>query len=994
MRQGPGRFLAAAVCLLLASCVAPAGAGAWALRGPADLTGGLYRGCLLAVSVDTLCVYAGPGPLRLVAAPAAGDRETKGGEGRAGQSRRSKTGDSPLRLMPVGETYVRSEPGSIMSARVVAANAGGRPLTVRENIRSPSGWTRVASVGPEFVLNPDEQAVRLFTFHVPPDCPAGDYEIVYEAFDAGDPSVRAATDFQLTVLPQLELRSRVTMAPRTVVAGAEFTVEVALENKGNTGATARVSAAVRPDYDFRVEPDNVPLASGESRTVGIRVRTEGATEQRTLCLVSLRAGISDETGRVYSTEEVVTVDIIPRVTRLTDPYYRLPSWVRVALAADGRDAAGQIEISGSGNIGGDKGRNVSYVVRQASEPGIGRYGSWSERWAAYRGEHLEIDLGDRVFSLSPLVQRFNYARGAGARLKEDPIAAGAYYAAERTGEPDRREIAGFASYRLRSDLSLKANFMSRRCDSQTGGRGPAHSVGSLQAHYRRGPDAEVEIEFGAGTEGGGGNRGYRLEAGGVAAGRFYYSLEAVHAGPHFRGYYNDSDFMLGTLQVPLKPGTALRFSYRRYAANLDLDPEKLTANREHNVMAGLSYMLKPSTRLLVDLQSFSRRDRLGRPEYDFGERTIKLSFGYSISKYSLYLTAEQGYFHDDLNGRSCGLGRYSLSASMRPNQRHSYNIYGRLGHSKYAEEPSRSDNVGVAGRWRIGKNLDMHLDYHMSGSPSLVDNTYRILTHSLDYTLPNRHILGLRTSLWGARNGGGSDITVLLSYSVPVPVPLGRKKSVGTIKGRVFDSEDPDGAPVADVIITADGAAAVTDQSGRFEFPSLEPGVYSLQVDAKSIGLGRVTRGESPFSVIVEGGKTSRVEIGVVRSSSISGRVLISGMEAGTGEDSVLVGLGKGREAPRDARGLPDVLVEITDGRRCLTQYTASNGGFSFPGLRPGRWSVRIYPEDLPHYYYVETREAEAELAPGDAGSLTFRILPRRRHINIMDEGKIEMERP
>jgi hypothetical protein len=282
--------------------------------------------------------------------------------------------------------------------------------------------------------------------------------------------------------------------------------------------------------------------------------------------------------------------------------------------------------------------------------------------------------------------------------------------------------------------------------------------------------------------------------------------------------------------------------------------------------------------------------------------------------------------------------------------------------------------------------------------------------------LPNRHMLTQRTSLWGGRGEGRSDMTVLLSYSIPAPIPLGRKNTVGTVRGRVYDAEDPRQPGVANVIITADGAAAVTDGRGNFEFPSLGPGVYSLQVDARSIGLGRVTEGKSPFVVIVEGGRTARVDIGVVRSCSISGEVLMFDLgpggspvdDAGTpdgdavGRDAgdapadggpVLVGLGRGRKMPGGARGLPDVLVEVTNGEYYLTQYTTSGGEFSFTGLRPGRWTVRIYPEDLPHYYFVETEERPADLAAGDQSRMVFRILPRQRRINIMDEGDIKLER-
>jgi hypothetical protein len=716
--------------------------------------------------------------------------------------------------------------------------------------------------------------------------------------------------------------------------------------------------------------------------------------------VSLKATTEDETGQTATIEEVITVDVIPRVTRLADPYYRLPSWVRLTFGADGRSAGGQIEVSGSGPLGGDTGRNLSYVLRQASLPMVGRYASRNEYWLTYRGRRLEVNLGDRVFSLSPLVQRFYYGTGAGAATYVSNVAFGAYYARSRSDEPRHREAGGFVSLRVRPGLSFKANVLDKEDVSELEGAGSRHRIGSLQANYAPTPNARLEFEYGVDAEDETGNDGYRFAANGVLMHRLYFSLEKVHAGPRFHGYTTDSDFALGTFQYPVQPGLTLRASYRSRANNLERDPVKLTAPNERQVTAGVSYIASPRTRLSLDFQSFSRWDALDVPTFDFGERTLRASVDWSLPGLTLYMSAEQGYSQNDLIDLRTSLGRYSVSASVRPSERHSYNIYAGFGNSRYSEVPRKSDDLGVAARWHLTPSLDMNLNYHMSGAPSLVENMYRILTYSVYYTLPNRHMVTLRTSVWGGREGRQTDGSVFLSYSIPAPIPTGRRQSVGTLKGRVYDAEGDARKGIPNVIVTTNGQAAVTDHKGNFEFPSLEPGVYSLQIDAKSIGLGRVTEGVSPFVVSIEGGKTSRLDIGVVQSCTISGEVIMFDAQP-TGADSeddsaadepVLVGLGMGRELPEGARGLADVLVEITDGDFYLTNYTDAAGEFRFTGLRPGRWTVRVYPEDLPHYYRLEESELAADMTAGEETGISFRIIPRERRINIMDQGEIKQE--
>lgn len=966
---------------------------------------------MFAMAMDTVHVYAGlgaasPAPAYIERAPAAPTRASSSTGSAPEESRETpragpepyRAGDGRISVSLSRAEALEAEPGKIITARFMVTNNTDEEVALQEVLNYPADWVRVAAAAPEFSVAGRTSAMRLATFHIPPNCPAGAYEFLYEVMDPLAPALGGETSFSVTVLPQFDLGSTVIRAPRTAVAGTEFTLEVAFKNRGNTKAVATVRASARPDYKVSVDPVDLLIPSGAARTVRIGVKTDSDAMQKRMCTVIVEATVLDEEGQTSIIKEVVTVEVIPRVTRLDDPYYRLPSWVRLTIAADGENAAMQAEVSGSGSIAGDKSRNLSYVLRQTSSPRIGRYASWDEYWLSYRSSHMEVNIGDRVFMLSPLVQRFYYGRGAGAGVMLRNVALGAYYARSRSEDPLHREAGGYVSVEVKRGLSVKANVLDKHDESYLAAAGSRHLIASVQANYAPYPNSRFEIEYGVADEEGSGNDGYRFAANGAFARRLYYSLEKVHAGPRFYGYTNDSDFSIGTLQYPVRPGVTLRLHYRSHAGNLDLNPLKLTANTEQQVTAGVSYIATPRTRLNFELQDFSRRDRLDTPQYDFGERTVRVSVGYSVPLFSLYLTGEHGYSHNDLLDSRTSLGRYSVSASYRPSSRQSYNIYGGFGNNRYSEVPRKSDNLGLAGRWHITQNLNMNLDFHVSGSPSIVENAYRILTNSLDYMLPNRHVLTLKTSLWGGRDGNRGDASVLLSYSIPAPIPLGRKKTLGTIKGRIFDAEDEPHSGVPDVIVTADGQAAVTDAKGEFEFPSLAPGVYSLQVDARSIGLGRVTQARSPFVVVVTGGKTARLDLGVVRSATISGEVLMIANEPAEASDGaetsdrVLVGLGKGRGMPTHANGLPDVLVEISNGEDHLTQYTSSGGAFAFTGLRPGTWTVRIYPEDLPHYYFVEAEESRVEVAAGDEAHLELKILPRQRRINIMDEGDIKTE--
>jgi len=264
--------------------------------------------------------------------------------------------------------------------------------------------------------------------------------------------------------------------------------------------------------------------------------------------------------------------------------------------------------------------------------------------------------------------------------------------------------------------------------------------------------------------------------------------------------------------------------------------------------------------------------------------------------------------------------------------------------------------------------------------------------------LPNKHALVLRSQWSDYEQRDEEDFSFYLTYSVPLKIPVGKKKSVGALRGRVYDEEKPTEPPISKVILATQGATAITNNKGEFIFPSLQPGIYFLRVDKSSIGLNRVTCEKLPITVEVKGGETAEIEIGVVTSCRISGRVAIfapvsdrklGDRDTSSAEELFLVGSGEEQNL-EDGIGLANTLVEITNQDEVLRQPTDPKGRFSFDDIRPGEWRVKVYDYGLPPHHYLEEDEFQIQLKPGEKKEVTVRVLPRLRPIQIIDEGQIE----
>ena len=244
----------------------------------------------------------------------------------------------------------------------------------------------------------------------------------------------------------------------------------------------------------------------------------------------------------------------------------------------------------------------------------------------------------------------------------------------------------------------------------------------------------------------------------------------------------------------------------------------------------------------------------------------------------------------------------------------------------------------------------------------------------------------------------------MLEYRLPLGVPLRRKKSLGALRGRVYDGQT--GKGIARTVLRLNGATAVSDRNGNYDFPAVRPGNYYLAVDRRNIGIEKVPNQKMPRAVAITGGRDTRADIGFVRGATLAGRVAL--YRHGDGEVGPLVARdgGDGRDArlpasaggrrPKlvEAGGVPNVVVELSDGSEVLRCMTDANGRFNFGGLRPGKWALKAHGSALPDHHHLAPQEIDVTLAPQQAETVLLRVVPTRRPIRVIQNGGTLREEP
>jgi len=771
------------------------------------------------------------------------------------------------------------EPGKIVTGSFLVSNNTKREEELFEKLKLPAGWQEIVSEEFPLKLKPAERQLRVVAFLVPLTSPAGRHQISYSVQSQRDLNIADSDTIEVVVLPMTKLDILVEQKPEVVIAGEAYEVRLRLVNKGNSETDGRLKIKSTPAYPVSMKPSKIALEAGGSQIIRLEVKTDEKLRKRIKNILEIQAEIEESRNGAVSLRQTVLVEIIPKVTGEFDRYHRLPT--QVALIGAGQDGKSglQAEFSGRGSLNEDRTRRVDFLFRGPDIQERSRRGKRDEFRLSYLHRHLALHFGDRNYSLSPLTERFYYGRGAEINIHPAKFEIGAFYLESRWEDPKARKVGTYLAYRFNDKFEIKGNFLSKSKDSTLSFGGYDVKIYSIQTQINLSEWMRLGLESGFAQgerEGKLSDLAFRTDLNGRISNQVRYSFEKTHAGPKYLGYYNDADYTSGTITFPIYRKLRGNLSYRSHKNNLDIDSTKETANREKSYQSSISYSFPFGTNISLDYRDLIRGDDALPANYDYREKTLRLGVAQTLGKFSFHTHIERGKFEDMLLAvTNDNLERYNFYASFRQSYTQTYSFYARIGHSSFTSHPERTKSVGIAGSWKIKNNISFKLNYQRDNAGSETSEERDNVFSTFTYTFKNGHALVSRTQWSKYEQKEEEDFSFLAMYTIPLTIPVSKKKSIGVLKGKVYDDEKAQRPPISKVILTANEATAITNQNGEFIFPSLKSGTYYLRVDKSSIGLNRIATEKLPIIMEVKGGETITIDIGIVTSCRISGRVAV-----------------------------------------------------------------------------------------------------------------------
>jgi hypothetical protein len=904
-----------------------------------------------------------------------------------------------VQVQPASPGIIETQPRNSITSVFRVTNTSPRTYEFIAEVDLPEGWQLVTGESP-FELEPGEVSIRLVNFFVPLNALAGEYQISYTARAKQDVSIRGRDTVKVKVLLKAKLDIQKLEEPRITIAGEKYQSRFLVINRSNASSSVDLEIESGEGYTFSTDVKELRLDAGESSPVTITVDTDSNLRTSLKHRLRLTATAVDlEKGTVQATAQSL-VDLVPRISSQGDYYHRLPVGIKFtgfSSSVSGTNA--QIGISGSGSID-DKGiHKIDFLFRGPSYDQLMVFGLQREEYRLSFNTNMGgVRLGDHFYFLSKLTEFGQYGRGLEGEFNLKYFTLRGYYQESRWIVPEQEQKALQLSYRVGEKKTLHLNYLEKKEPLH-----PEDQILSLLANisFHRGFNLNLEYALGKNNSGTGSKTGsaFWVEAFGDYM-KTVYRLNIIRAGTDYPGNYRDLAFNSAIVSSSLLRNFRLRASYHDQRRNLRLDPA-FSATLDRDILLGLNYRFIKKINLFVEYRNRERMDPLPSPSFNYRDETIRFGASPNFGPLGLYASVDTGRTHNRLTRQSRKLVEYQGSISYRPISKLLFggHIQFRDQDLNFTGDRLRRITLSFDGRLDLGrtslfayyrtayrKEFYERILFDQSLVYDLMYNDLNQLNIRLTHEFANGHSIALRVrrNSFGFARGGVNTIG-LVEYSIPFGVPVSRKSTVGELKGKVYDIEN-DGQGVPGVIIRANEFTTVTNKKGQFVFRSIKPGNYYLREDRETIGSNRITVEKTPINITVEGREKKDVSIGVVRSASMSGRIMVYRFEGGESMQYIRPSDDKKKRKLIEGYVLRNTFVELKSEEETYSQLTDEEGRFNFNELRPGKWILKVYDNTLPRLHYIYKDTFNLEMLPGSIERVLIRVHPKVRKIQIIKD--------
>ncbi|MBC8312974.1 MAG: hypothetical protein H8E33_01850 [Candidatus Cloacimonetes bacterium] len=911
----------------------------------------------------------------------------------------------------LGKEIIEIKENRRVRASFRISNNKYKKIKFSSTTKLPEGW-KLLTGDQEFDIVARGVGVKIVSFYIPWETAPGKYEITYlvEAERYKYLQVGDFQTFHIEVLPVTNLEIKLKETPDFVISGGDYQATFLVTNDSNAENDIIFKVDSSNDLPFLLDIEEMKLQPGESANVTVRVQTDKKIKKVFKHRLLFSAKVRDDEHSEVS--QYCSADIIPRISSVADHWRRIPTFfsVKSITRQYGFDEPKYYlltSIIGQGNLDSKGNHHISYKYfgyDYLNEPITKEKDTY---YLKYSTTNLKLKICDFSWRISELLGYYS-GRGLEAQYSFNKFKFGGSYQQSKWFENVDRYRA-FVDYRLNNRFLFGARVLAKNEENIYNDKLLSLSseiepfVGSsFGFEYATQQTSEINHALFANTKG-----KYKWLS---------YSLDYVHSPPDFNGnsqYFNQNYFS-ADLKLPLSTNTEFNSMLHYRKRNLDLDSTLTTAPLEKRINSSIDYNFQNKSKLSFGYSINEYKDLFENPDFNFIEKYIRLYLGQNFKDVDFAVSLEVGKKTDYTKverSQNSQFARYDFSINYEPNDAISFDAYFLYDKDNFFEEMSVwkwdyetywdslsngfiTDSTYVFDYDEQIGIQDEDLLIGLSGKFELADKTffsvsykkrfrYDIFELQWEHSLPNMSRFSI-TGRYSPYIENQDIMTLMAEYSIPLGVPINKKKTVGMVKGLVYEKATK--TPIPNAIININGLSSVSNSKGIFLFKSVKPGDYDINVKTSEIRPNLMTLTDR--NIRVYGGKKTWVDLGITEAASVTGNVVVYDFKNGNHQIN-----GDQTDEIVKSYGIAGIVLEMIneDG---TTKRTISNGNgrYEFHDLLDGVWTLKLYDYNLPEYHYFENETFDFKLKSGQKKEIEIKILPKKRKIKIIEDGGIIIE--
>jgi len=818
-------------------------------------------------------------------------------------------------------TAKEEAPGSFVTHVFAVTNDGATTDTYLLAFEAPPGWGALGAPG-SITVGGGEGETLFVTLTIPPGALAGEYDVALTATSQDDPALTATSVALVVVTPTREIE----LLPPTgtsVTPGGNVEYEFVLINRGNSQDSFSIEASSSKRLPAILSLTAVDLAPQERATVRVRLDVPpDTTPGRDVLTVTANSTLYDG----VEADGVVFTTILPPGPESVGGTLMEVLPMRIRLSFNKNVLTGEfssrLTFSTSGQIkGGFFSSNVSLSDPLGPDPL--ELGSFS---ILYRRSPTTYTIGNVSQRLTDLIRLS--CRGGSVVIDEElfdlQVIGG--------GSNDETRFAG----RLvlgPEEANLGLAYLGIRDPRPT-----YKSVWSATASAEPLEDWAIRIEGALGIDGSLSSRAFLFNTE-IDTSGFFFSGTAFSVGTHFPGSRANSAGIELSHRLRLS-ALSLSVSLQHIWDNVIGDPLVTTL-----IQDDLGFNLK--TTPLEDGPTLSSTVEFTWDRYPDLSLKSEIDTLFAVS-----LTETAGVFPYAFSGKIIGQIDHVLGTHVR---RSTFSEGAGLSVDSFYLflQLMQEKQVDLVNDLVLSSSSDVSLRFRPEGSLHEASIAFGNTLDAFDLSasLYIRFVEDLDIVFDGSISWDRVDSSsvsfgwgISLNANVEIPIPFFVTK--GQIEGRAFIDRDGDGTyGVADwslsgIIVAADGGEASTNDDGLFRFTPCYPGAYTMTV--RQLPVDAAAR--EPINVELIAGRTVWVDIPLTPVVAVTARLFDDRNQDGI--------------ADADEGGFAQVRALLSDEAGVVADaYTDLAGGYSFPDVVPGRYTIAFDAATLPDRFVFTTAE-------------------------------------